>query len=216
MARQERRKKMTELLEVVGLDVRVASAKPRNLSGGQRQRAAIARALASEPELLICDEPVSALDASLVIRVLELLESLRAELGVALLVVTHDLAVARRVADDVAVMYRGRIVEQGPVEEIFRNPAHPYTRGLIAAIPTTEPGRLAPTLAGEPPATTGRISGCAFRSRCSYARERCEKETPPLYNVTPTRSSACHFYQEVLEQRPMQDRTDLAGSAGSS
>ena len=204
LARQERRQTMIELLDVVGLDSRAASAKPRNLSGGQRQRAAIARALASDPELLICDEPVSALDASLVIRVLELLESLRARLGVALLVVTHDLAVARRIADEVAVMYRGRIVEQGPVEEIFTNPAHPYTRGLIDAIPTTEPGRLAPTLAGEPPAATGRIPGCAFASRCSYVRERCETDTPPLYDVTATRTSACHFYREVLGQQREQ------------
>ena len=147
---------------------------------------------------MICDEPVSALDASLVIRVLELLESLRENLGVALLIVTHDLAVARRIATDVAVMYRGRIVEQGPVDEIFANPAHPYTRGLIAAIPTTEPGQLAPTLAGEPPAATGLIPGCSFASRCSYAKDRCLTETPPLYEVSGTRTSACHYYREVI------------------
>lgn len=204
LSRHQRQERVTELLGLVGLDSRAAAAKPRNLSGGQRQRAAIARALASSPELLICDEPVSALDASLVIRVLELLESLRSRLGVALLVVTHDLAVARRIADEVAVMYRGRIVEQGLVEDIFRNPAHPYTQGLIAAIPTTEPGRLAPTLAGEPPAAIGRISGCAFSSRCTYARERCETEIPPLYEVTATRTSACHFYREVLGREPHQ------------
>jgi peptide/nickel transport system ATP-binding protein len=190
--------RISELLGLVGLDARAASARPRDLSGGQRQRAAIARALASEPSILICDEPVSALDASLVIRVLELLELLRARLGVALFVVTHDLAVARRIAEDVAVMYRGRIVEQGPVDEIFSRPAHPYTEGLVAAIPTTEPGRLAPTLAGEPPATTGRLPGCSFASRCLYAQERCRTETPPLYDVTATRVSACHFFPDVL------------------
>jgi peptide/nickel transport system ATP-binding protein len=209
----QRAARITEVLSLVGLDARAAAAKPRDLSGGQRQRAAIARALASEPSLLICDEPVSALDASLVIRVLELLESLRERLGVALLVVTHDLAVARRIAFDVAVMYRGRIVEQGPVGELFSNPAHPYTQGLIAAIPTTEPGRLAPTLAGEPPAATGRLPGCSFASRCAYVRDRCETEAPPLYEVSPTRVSACHFYPEVLHLDKEQVLTEGVSDA---
>jgi peptide/nickel transport system ATP-binding protein len=200
--RSARQARIDEVLGLVGLDARAAAAKPRDLSGGQRQRAAIARALASEPSILVCDEPVSALDASLVIRVLELLESLRENLGVALLVVTHDLAVARRIATEVAVMYRGRIVEQGPVDEIFANPAHPYTQGLIAAIPTTEPGQLAPTLAGEPPAATGRISGCSFASRCPYVQDRCLSETPPLYEVSRTRASACHFFRDVISGRP--------------
>jgi oligopeptide/dipeptide ABC transporter ATP-binding protein len=150
--------------------------------------------------VLVCDEPVSALDASLVIRVLELLESLQQRLGVALLVVTHDLAVARRVADEVAVMYRGRIVEQGPAAEIFENPAHPYTEGLLAAIPTTEVGKLAPTLAGEPPAATGGIVGCSFASRCSYVRDRCRVDDPPLYEISSSRGKACHYSDEVLAQ----------------
>jgi peptide/nickel transport system ATP-binding protein len=190
--------RVIDLLQRVGLDARAAKALPRELSGGQRQRAAIARALASEPRVLICDEPVSALDASLVIQVLELLESLRDQLGVALLVVTHDLAVARRVADKVAVMYRGRIVEQGPVEEVFRQPAHPNTQGLLAAIPTTEPGRLSPMLAGEPPSAIGEVAGCAFAPRCRYARDRCVTERPPLYEVSAGRTAACHFFPEVL------------------
>jgi peptide/nickel transport system ATP-binding protein len=198
LARTARKNRIQELLNLVGLDARTATAKPRDLSGGQRQRAAIARALASEPSLLICDEPVSALDASLVIRVLELLESLRDNLRVALLVVTHDLAVARRISTDVAVMYRGKIVEQGPVDQIFAHPAHPYTKGLIAAIPTTEPGRLAPTLAGEPPTATGRPPGCSFAPRCPYVRDRCRSEAPPLYAISTDRFSACHFSDEVL------------------
>jgi peptide/nickel transport system ATP-binding protein len=196
--RARRAARIAEVLGLVGLDARVADAHPRELSGGQRQRAAIARALASEPRVLVCDEPVSALDASLVIRVLELLESLRKNLGVALLVVTHDLAVARRIAEEVAVMYRGKIVEQGPADLVFSHPAHPYTKGLLAAIPSTEPGRLAPTLVGEPPAATGRIEGCAFASRCSYVRERCRAEAPPLDQVSSSRLSACHFAGEVL------------------
>ena len=108
-----------------------------------------------------------------------------------------DLA-ARRIATDVAVMYRGRIVEQGPVDEIFDQPAHPYTEGLLAAIPTVEAGRLAPTLSGEPPTATGRITGCAFASRCAYVRDRCRVESPPLYTVSATRLSACHFHEELL------------------
>ena len=196
--RGKRAARISEVLNLVGLDERVARARPRELSGGQRQRAAIARALASDPRVLVCDEPVSALDASLVIRVLELLESLRVTLGVALLVVTHDLAVARRIGDEVAVMYRGRIVEQGPAGDVFERPAHPYTKGLLASIPSTEPGHLAPTLVGEPPAPTGRIEGCSFASRCPYVRERCRVEPPPLRSVSTGRLSACHFAEEVL------------------
>jgi peptide/nickel transport system ATP-binding protein len=194
--RHERRAHALELLAQVGLDERAAGAKPRELSGGQRQRAAIARALASKPQLLICDEPVSALDASLAIRVLDLLAELRARLGVALLIVTHDLGVARHSADQVAVMYRGRIVERGSTDEIFDTPAHPYTQGLLAAIPTTEPGRLSPTLAGEPPSPIGEDHGCAFQPRCPYAQSVCA-QLPPLSELAIDHDVACHFAKQV-------------------
>jgi peptide/nickel transport system ATP-binding protein len=195
--RRERSALALELLTQVGLDARAATAKPRELSGGQRQRAAIARALASEPKLLICDEPVSALDASLAIRVLDLLAELRARLGVALLVVTHDLGVAHRSADEVAVMYRGQIVEQGPTAQIFGRPAHPYTQGLLAAIPTTEPGRLSPTLAGEPPSPIGPVAGCSFEGRCPFAEPLCTSQAPSLQEVDAEHLSACHFAEQV-------------------
>jgi peptide/nickel transport system ATP-binding protein len=197
VARRGRRAAALELLEQVGLDARAAGAKPRELSGGQRQRAAIARALASQPRLLICDEPVSALDASLAIRVLDLLTELRARLGVALLVVTHDLGVAHRTADEVAVMYRGEIVEQGTTGQIFSRPAHPYTQGLLAAIPTTEPGRLSPSLAGEPPSPVGEITGCSFQGRCPFAQPVCAEQAPPLSAVGTEQLSACHFAEQV-------------------
>jgi peptide/nickel transport system ATP-binding protein len=196
--RHERWAQALELLAQVGLDERAAGAKPRELSGGQRQRAAIARALASKPQLLICDEPVSALDASLAIRVLDLLAELRAKLGVALLIVTHDLGVARHSAEQVAVMYRGRIVERGSTDEIFDTPAHPYTQGLLAAIPTTEPGRLSPTLAGEPPSPIGEDHGCAFGPRCPYAQSLCAHQLPFLRDLASDHDVACHFAEQVV------------------
>jgi peptide/nickel transport system ATP-binding protein len=152
----------------------------------------IARALASDPKLLVCDEPVSALDASLAVRVLTLLESLRDDLGVALLVVTHDLAAARRIADEVAVMYLGAIVEQAPAQALFEHPSHPYTQGLIAASPTTEPGRLSPTLAGEPPSAIGKRKGCAFAPRCPIATAVCSEERPEFKIRGGTTPVACH------------------------
>ncbi len=197
VARRERPAQVLELLTQVGLDERAAGAKPRELSGGQRQRAAIARALASRPRVLVCDEPVSALDASLAIRVLDLLAELRQRLGVALLVVTHDLGVAHRTADEVAVMYRGEVVERGTTAQIFGRPAHPYTQGLLAAIPTTEPGRLSPSLAGEPPSPVGEITGCSFQGRCPFAQPLCAAEAPPLATLGSAQASACHFAAQV-------------------
>jgi peptide/nickel transport system ATP-binding protein len=192
VGKAERERRALEYLGRVGLDTRAARAKPRDLSGGQRQRAVIARALASEPRLLVCDEPVSALDASLAVRVLTLLESLREGLGVALLVVTHDLAAARRVADEVAVMYLGRIVEQAPAAKLFEHPDHPYTRGLIDASPTTEPGRLSPTLNGEAPSAIGTKVGCAFASRCPKVTDVCRVESPEFRALPDGNFVACH------------------------
>ena len=194
--RAESAERAAELLRLVGLDGRAARSRPRELSGGQRQRAAIARALASQPRLLVCDEPVSALDASLAVRVLDLLTGLREELGLALLVVTHDLAAARYVGDEVSVMYLGRIVERAPARPLFDTPLHPYTQGLRAAVPTTEPGRLAPSLEGEPPSPVGEPDGCAFRSRCAQAVDACSVaptlRRPGADDDTSARWVACH------------------------
>jgi len=181
-----------ELFDLVGLDTHVAQALPRQLSGGQRQRAAIARALASEPRLLICDEPISALDASLSVRILDLLHEVRRELGVALLFVTHDLAAARYIADDVAVMYLGRVVERASSNKLFANPQHPYTVGLLAASPAAHAGTLAPTLEGEPPSPIGQHLGCAFASRCPGVHDRCRTEQPMLLQRGGT-ELACHL-----------------------
>ena len=178
-SRRARREAAAELLERVGLDRRAVKSLPRQLSGGQRQRAAIARALASSPRLLVCDEPVSALDASLSLRILEMLAEIRDELKVAILMVTHDLAAARHVADEVLVMYLGRVVEAAPASVLFRDPKHPYTRGLRAASPTREPGRLAPTLQGEPPSAVGEPIGCAFAGRCPDVEPSC-RERPQV------------------------------------
>ena len=182
-SRRTRRQAAVELLERVGLDRRAARSLPRQLSGGQRQRAAIARALATSPRLLVCDEPVSALDASLSLRILEMLAEIRDELKVAILMVTHDLAAARHVADEVLVMYLGRVVEAAPASLLFREPRHPYTRGLRAASPTREPGRLAPTLQGEPPSAVGETVGCSFAGRCPDVEPSCREQTQVLEDL---------------------------------
>ncbi len=195
--RSERDARAAELLAMVGLDDRAANSRPGQLSGGQQQRAAIARAVASDPSLLICDEPVSALDASLAARVLALLEDLRVRLGVALLVVTHDLTVARYIADEVYVMYRGRIVEHGERDQIFDRPAHPYTIGLLSAAPSGVAGKLNPSLRGDPPSPFESYDGCPFTSRCEYAQDRCRVERPELRLLEDGSEAACHFAEEV-------------------
>ncbi|KJK58979.1 ABC transporter ATP-binding protein [Saccharothrix sp. ST-888] len=199
-------RRVPELLRQVGLDAAHATRYPHQFSGGQRQRISIARALAVQPQLLVLDEPVSALDVSVQAGVLNLLQQLKAELGLAYLFVSHDLSVIRHLSDRVSVMYLGRTVESGAVNEVFERPRHPYTRALLSAVPLPDPAaersRKRILLAGDPPSPTERPTGCPFRARCpvhtalpSDLRTRCEQEPPALAEAAPGRDhhAACHY-----------------------
>ena len=185
----EQRARMEALLGLVGLAPFHAQRYPHEFSGGQRQRIGIARALAAQPELLVCDEPVSALDVSIQAQVVNLLRDLQARLGLAMLFIAHDLGVVKHVADRVAVMYLGRIVETAEKRTLFANPRHPYTRALLAAIPHPDParrGQLRP-LGGDVPSPANLPSGCRFHTRCPFATDICRRDDPPLVDGV-----ACH------------------------
>jgi oligopeptide transport system ATP-binding protein len=190
----ERADRTAELLDAVGLGEREADALPRRLSGGQRQRVAIARALAAEPELLVLDEAVSALDVSIQSQILNLLVDLRARLGIAYVFISHDLAVIRHVAEDVLVMYRGRVLERGPVDEVLTAPANPYTQRLLAASP-----RADMSLTREQPPREAVPGGCVFLPRCPHAFERCPAE-PPLIELGTGRASRCWLHDDPRER----------------
>ncbi|KOT44258.1 methionine ABC transporter ATP-binding protein [Streptomyces caelestis] len=202
MSRRDARARAVELMDRVRIPAarERAGQYPHQFSGGMRQRIMIAMALALEPALIIADEPTTALDVTVQAQVMELLAELRRELGMGLILITHDLGVVADVADRIAVMYAGRIVESAPVHDVYKAPAHPYTRGLLDSVPRLDlKGRELRAIKGLPPNLTRVPPGCAFHPRCPLARDVCRTDEPPLYEVSATRGSACHFWRECLD-----------------
>jgi oligopeptide transport system ATP-binding protein len=206
-SRDDRRQQVGDLLERVGLNRGVMDRFPHQFSGGQRQRIGVARALAARPEVLICDEPVSALDVSVQAQVVNLLRRLQREDGISLVFIAHDLSVVRHVADRIAVMYLGHLAETGDAHTVYERPAHPYTQALLSAVPTVDPaarGRLSRRilLKGDPPSPIDPPSGCRFHTRCPLATEICSQQRPEML-PTPgaaTVSAACHHVETALGQ----------------
>ncbi len=197
-SRSEARDRAVKLLDRCGLDRRYADRYPHAFSGGQRQRVVIARALATSPKLVVADEPVSALDVSIQSQIMNLLCDLQEEFGLAYVLISHDLAVVRHMADRIGVMYLGKLVEQAPVDEFYRNPKHPYSRALLSAIPKHRPGDASAriVLTGEVPSPTNPPAGCPFHTRCPHVMPRCHTEGPKTSTNAAGHSVACHLFDE--------------------
>jgi len=196
-SKTERKRKVEELLELVGLNAEHASRYPHEFSGGQRQRIGITRALAVNPEFMICDEPISALDVSIQAQIVNLLIELQKKMGLTYLFVAHDLSMVKYVSDRVAVMYLGKIVELAKSEDLYANPQHPYTKALLSAIPVPDPDVEASkeriVLKGDLPSPVNPPSGCPFRTRCPAATEKCAAEAPAFRETRPGHFAACHY-----------------------
>ncbi len=202
-ATSERQKRVADLLNQVGLESAAANRYPHEFSGGQRQRISIARALAVEPELIVADEPVSALDLSVQAQILNLLREIQVEHKLSYLFIAHDLAVVEHVSDRVAVMYLGKIVENATADDLYRRPQHPYTEALLAAIPQPDPNlaRRPVPLKGDVPSPLNPPSGCSFHPRCPYASNLCQQQEPALLNLGDKRQAACHHSDKICTNR---------------
>ncbi len=203
---KEARKRAVELLDLVGIPSRRIDEFPHEFSGGMRQRVMIAMALACRPKLVIADEPVTALDVMIQAQILDLLERLKRELGLSMIFISHDLSVLAETCDHVAIMYAGKIMEVGPTVDVFTDPKHPYTQGLVGAFPDVRGPRVMPaSIPGQVPSLVSPPSGCVFHPRCKFAFDRCTNAEPALSEIAQDRRVACFLYPEVTEvpRRPL-------------
>ena len=200
---KERQNKIEKLMSLVGLSSEHATRYAHEFSGGQRQRIGIARALATDPEFIICDEPVSALDVSIQAQIINTFEDLQKNLGLTYLFIAHDILVVKHISDRIAVMYLGKIVEIGDTDEVYNHPKHPYTKSLLSAVPIPDPNTMMEkkriVLEGDIPSPLNAPSGCAFRTRCPYASEECAQKVPILENVGSNQDVACLFWKDIQD-----------------